>query len=68
MSAIIIGIAIGWGLCACVVPYFKHFELTEPPKRVNELPELPDDDADFTPDLARKIIAKYQEMLARRQS
>jgi hypothetical protein len=43
------------------------YALTEPKKRVNELPELPDDDADFTPDLARKIIAKYREMLARRQ-
>jgi len=27
------------------------------------LPEIPDNDADFTPDLARKIIAKYQELL-----
>jgi hypothetical protein len=30
---------------------------------VRALPEIPDDDADFTPDLARKIIAKYQELL-----
>ena len=30
-----------------------------------EFPALPDDDADFTPDLARKIIAKYQELLRR---
>lgn len=28
------------------------------------LPPIPDDDADFTPDLARKIIAKYQAILA----
>lgn len=28
------------------------------------LPAIPDNDADFTPDLARKIIAKYQQMLA----
>ena len=27
------------------------------------LPEIPDDDGDFTPDLARKIIAKYQQLL-----
>jgi hypothetical protein len=27
------------------------------------LPDLPDDDNDFTPDLARKIIAKYQEYI-----
>lgn len=27
------------------------------------LPEIPDDDADFTPDLARKIIAKYQDYI-----
>lgn len=30
-----------------------------------ELPKIPDDDADFTPELARKIIAKYQELLRR---
>lgn len=30
---------------------------------VDGLPVLPDDDADFTPYLARKIIAKYQELL-----
>lgn len=28
------------------------------------LPELPDNDTDFTPDLARKIISKYHELLA----
>lgn len=28
------------------------------------LPEIPDDDSDFTPDLARKIIAAYQAILA----
>ena len=28
------------------------------------LPPILDDDADFTPDLARKIIAKYQAILA----
>jgi hypothetical protein len=28
-----------------------------------KLPQIPDDDADFTPDLARKIIAQYQELL-----
>jgi len=27
------------------------------------LPEIPDDDADFTPDLARKIVARYQEII-----
>lgn len=27
------------------------------------LPEIPDDDKDFTPDLARKIIAAYQAMI-----
>lgn len=27
-------------------------------------PEIPDDDADFTPELARKIIAKYHEILS----
>jgi hypothetical protein len=32
---------------------------------IAELPTIPDDDADFTPDLARKIIAKYQELLHR---
>lgn len=26
-------------------------------------PAIPDDDADFTPDLARKIIAKYQSLI-----
>lgn len=30
---------------------------------VDGLPEMPDDDTDFTPYLARKIIAKYQELL-----
>ncbi len=29
------------------------------------LPTIPDEDADFTPDLARKIIGKYQEIIAR---
>lgn len=32
-----------------------------------KLPAIPDDDADFTPDLARKIIAKYQQMIAAQQ-
>jgi hypothetical protein len=36
---------------------------TPPRYIVDGLPELPDDDADFTPYLARKIIAKYQEIL-----
>jgi hypothetical protein len=27
------------------------------------LPEIPDDDRDFTPELARKIIGKYQEII-----
>lgn len=31
---------------------------------VERLPVIPDDDADFTPDLARKIIAKYQALLS----
>src|SRR3569833_1306935 len=29
------------------------------------LPALPDDDTDFTPDLARKIIEKYQAIVSR---
>lgn len=33
-----------------------------------ELPEIPNEDADFTPDLARKIIAKYQAVIAMRNS
>lgn len=32
-----------------------------PPGR--RLPSLPDSDQDFSPDLVRKIIEKYQEML-----
>jgi hypothetical protein len=32
---------------------------------VRALPTIPDDDADFTPDLARKIIAKYQQLIAK---
>ncbi len=28
-----------------------------------QLPEIPDDDADFTPDLARKIVGRYQEII-----
>ncbi|UGY15258.1 hypothetical protein HAP48_0043155 [Bradyrhizobium septentrionale] len=28
-----------------------------------DLPQIPDDDADFTPDLAREIIAKYQKII-----
>ena len=32
------------------------------------LPEIPDNDADFTPDLARKIIAQYQAVIAMRNS
>jgi hypothetical protein len=35
---------------------------------MSEFPEMPDDDADFTPDLARKIIAKYQAMLCAAQA
>lgn len=31
-----------------------------------KLPEIPDDDSDFTPELARKIIAKYQALLSHR--
>jgi len=37
-------------------------------QQTSDLPALPDDDADFTPDLARKIISKYQEILGRAQS
>ncbi|WP_439398453.1 hypothetical protein ACRQ5Q_14400 [Bradyrhizobium sp. PMVTL-01] len=29
-----------------------------------EMPQIPDDDADFTPDLTRKIIAQYQKIIA----
>jgi len=32
------------------------------------LPEIPDDDSDFTPELARKIIVKYQEEIDRLRS
>lgn len=32
-------------------------------RATTDLPDIPDDDADFTPDLARKIIAKYQQLL-----
>lgn len=32
-----------------------------------KMPSIPDNDADFTPELARKIIAKYQELLALKQ-
>lgn len=35
---------------------------------MGDLPEIPDDDADFTPDLARKIIAKYQAIISIRDS
>lgn len=28
-----------------------------------ELPRIPDDDTDFTPDLARKIIEEYRRLL-----
>jgi hypothetical protein len=31
---------------------------------MNKLPAIPDDDRDFTPELARKIIVKYQEYIA----
>ncbi len=34
------------------------------PAEPGSLPELPADDRDFTPDLARKIIRIYQSMLA----
>lgn len=37
--------------------------MSKNPSELLALPELPDNDADFTPDLARKIIAKYQELL-----
>lgn len=40
--------------------------IAEPVNDAYKLPELPDDDADFTPDLARKIIAKYQALVAQR--
>ena len=33
-----------------------------------KLPQIPDDDADFTPDLARKIIAQYHELLLRKNA
>lgn len=33
-----------------------------------ELPEIPDDDSDFTPALARKIVAKYQAIIGMRNS
>lgn len=29
------------------------------------LPEIPDEDADFSPDIARKIIGKYREIILR---
>lgn len=33
---------------------------------MTDLPQIPDDDADFTPDLARKIIAQYQGLLRKK--
>lgn len=30
------------------------------------LPQIPDDDSDFTPDMARKIVAQYQELLRKK--
>ena len=30
---------------------------------MQKLPEIPDDDSDFTPGLARKIIERYQSLL-----
>ena len=33
-----------------------------------DLPAVPDDDADFTPELARKIVRAYQELLRRQTS
>lgn len=30
------------------------------------LPEIPDEDADFTPELARKIIEQYQSLLRKK--
>jgi ribosomal protein S17E len=30
---------------------------------MTKFPEIPDDDKDFTPELARKIIEKYQSFL-----
>lgn len=38
--------------------------VAETVREVSNLPSIPDDDADFTPDLARKIIAKYQQLIA----
>jgi hypothetical protein len=40
--------------------------LTEHREVPLQLPKIPDDDADFTPDLARKIVAQYQELLRKK--
>lgn len=40
------------------------FSSTQEKSPFGPLPIIPDDDADFTPDLARKIIAKYQQLIA----
>lgn len=33
----------------------------------DELPQVPDDDADFTPQLAREIMAKYRKIIGRQE-
>lgn len=38
--------------------------MTDPQTEARAMPDLPDDDSDFTPDLARKIIELYQAALA----
>lgn len=36
-----------------------------PAERTINLPTIPDEDGDFSPDMARKIIARYQEIIHR---
>lgn len=38
------------------------------PAQTSGMPTIPDDDSDFTPELARRIIAKYQQLLSARQA
>jgi hypothetical protein len=48
-----------------VTPVYSRPVRTEPQtSQSQELPSIPDDDNDFTPDLARNIIAKYQNLLS----
>lgn len=50
---------------ASPIPLYEAIALP-PAQEAMKLPDIPDDDADFTPDLARKIIEKYQDLLRAR--